>query len=179
QDIHATDMSKRIQYQGPQDELGRLTETLNSMLERLQSAFDAERNFTADASHELRTPLTTIKGHIGVTLTRRRSPEEYEATLVQIQTETERLIRLANDLLFLARLDAGPPRRQPDTMKLSNYLDALSEQMQITATEKSITHKANIPSDITLEGMPYHLIRLFPNLVANAIKDTTPDGELG
>src|SRR5690606_24721183 len=154
QDIHATDMSKRIQYQGPQDELGRLTETLNSMLERLQSAFDAERNFTADASHELRTPLTTIKGHIGVTLTRRRSPEEYEATLVQIQTETERLIRLANDLLFLARLDAAPLRWQPETVNLSDLLDAISEQMQIMTSEKGISLITAIPSDIIIEGMP-------------------------
>lgn len=178
QDIHATDMSKRIQYHGPPDELGRLTETLNSMLARLQSAFDAERNFTADASHELRTPLTAIKGHIGVTLTRTRNPEEYEATLVQIQTETERLIRLANDLLFLARLDAAPLHWQPESVNLSNLLDAVSEQMQLVANEKGIAISTDIPSNIMIEGMPDHLIRLFLNLVDNAIKYTSAKGEI-
>ena len=178
QAIHATDMSKRIEYHGPQDELGRLTDTLNSMLERLQAAFDAERNFTADASHELRTPLTTINGHIGVTLMRSRSPEEYQATLVQIQTETERLIRLANDLLFLARLDAAPLRWQPETVNLSDLLDAVSEQMQIIATEKNIALHTRITADIMIDGMPDHLIRLFLNLVDNAIKYTPSDGEI-
>lgn len=178
QNIHATDMSKRIQYHGPQDELGRLTNTLNSMLERLQAAFDVERNFTADASHELRTPLTTIKGHIGVTLTRSRSPEEYEATLVQIQTETERLIRLANDLLFLARLDAVPLRWQPEKVNLSDLLDAVSDQMQIMTSEKGIALITNVPSDIMVEGMPDHLIRLFLNLVDNSIKYTDTNGNV-
>ncbi|MFN8562037.1 MAG: HAMP domain-containing protein [Anaerolineae bacterium] len=68
QSITATDMSERVAYQGPNDELGRLTETLNLMLDRIQSAFDAERRFTADASHELRTPLTAIKGQVDVAL---------------------------------------------------------------------------------------------------------------
>jgi len=178
QDIHATDMSKRIQYQGPQDELGRLTETLNSMLERLQAAFDAERNFTADASHELRTPLTIIKGHIGVTLTRNRNSEEYIATLIQIQTETDRLIRLANDLLFLARLDAAPLRWQPEMVNLSDLLEAVFDQMQSIANEKNISLNPIIQPNVNMEGMPDHLIRLFLNLIDNAIKYTPSDGQV-
>jgi signal transduction histidine kinase len=176
QDIHATDMSKRINYHGPNDELGRLTETLNSMLERLQAAFDTERRFTADASHELRTPLTTIKGHIGVTLTRQRSPAEYETTLFQIQRETERLIRLANDLLFLARLDAAPLRWQPEIVKLSDLLDAIYDQMLILASEKQIILTATIAENISISGMADHLIRLFLNLIDNALKYTPTGG---
>jgi signal transduction histidine kinase len=178
QDIHATDMSKRIRYSETDDELGRLTETLNSMLERLQVAFDTERRFTADASHELRTPLTAIKGHIGVTLTRSRNPEEYETALHQIQTETERLIRLSNDLLFLARLDAAPLRWQPEIVNLSDLLDAVVDQMQVIADEKQITLTTAIAENVIVSGMADHLIRLFLNLIDNAFKYTLSGGQV-
>ncbi|MBK9747928.1 MAG: HAMP domain-containing protein [Chloroflexi bacterium] len=85
QSINATDMTRRIPIQQTADEIGRLATTLNSMLDRLQFGFEKERRFTADASHELRTPLTAIKGQIGVTLARSRTPDEYEATLSQVQ----------------------------------------------------------------------------------------------
>jgi signal transduction histidine kinase len=78
---------------------------LNKMLDRLQAAFEHEQRFTADASHELRTPLTVMKGRLGVTLSRARTVEEYESTLQDLQREVNRLIRLSNGLLFLARLD--------------------------------------------------------------------------
>lgn len=178
QDIHATDMSKRIRYHGPNDELGRLTKTLNLMLERLQAAFDTERRFTADASHELRTPLTVIKGHIGVTLGRRRSPQEYEEMLRQIESETERLIRLVNDLLFLARLDATPLRWEPEVVNLSDLLEAVFDQMQMLAAEKGIALSASIAEQIVVPGIADHLIRLFLNLVDNALKYTAAGGQV-
>jgi heavy metal sensor kinase len=178
QEIHATDMSKRINYHGQNDELGRLTETLNLMLDRLQSAFDSERRFTADASHELRTPLTAIKGNISVALTRKRSPQEYEEKLHQIQKETERLIRLVNDLLFLARLDSAPLRWQPETVNLSDLLGAVFDQMQIFATEKGINLTVRQPENIIVSGIADHLIRLFLNLIDNALKYTAVGGQV-
>lgn len=178
QDIHATDMSKRIAHDGPNDELGRLTETLNSMLGRLQAAFDTERRFTADASHELRTPLTIIKGYIGVTLSRTRSPQEYKEQLHQIQKETERLIRLVNDLLFLARLDAAPIQWQPETVNLSDLLEVICDQMLLMAAEKHIRLVATIPKHIEISGVADHLIRLFLNILDNALKYTPAGGQV-
>ena len=178
QTIHATDMTRRIVYTDSQDELSRLAGTLNSMLDRLQAGFDAERRFTADASHELRTPLTAIKGNIAVTLAHQRTAPEYETTLHQIQNETERLIRLASDLLFLARLDAAPLRWQPDQVNLSHLLEALIDQARIMAQEKQITLKATIPPDIYVPGMADHLIRLYLNLIDNAIKYSPVGGEI-
>lgn len=174
--ISSTDMTRRIIYHGPSDELGRLTQTLNSMLDRLQTAFDSERRFTADASHELRTPLTAIKGHIGVTLTRTRSVEEYENVLHRIQHETDRLIRLANDLLFLARLDAAPLRWQPELINLSDLLEAVVDQVRISASDKEIDFRADIPNSMPIHGIADHLIRLFLNLLDNAVKYTPPQG---
>lgn len=178
QALNATDLTRRIDYQGPADELGRLTWTLNSMLDRLQSAFDAERQFTADASHELRTPLTAIKGQISVTLNRQRTVEDYEATLHQIQHETDRLIHLTNGLLFLARLDALPQYWQAESINLSDLLEAVAEQVHPLAEAKQIALHTHIPRMLSVSGVPDHLIQLFLNMLDNAIKYTPLNGQI-
>ncbi len=178
QAINATDMTRRILYQGSADEIGRLTETLNLMLDRLQSGFEKERRFTADASHELRTPLTAIKGQIGVALSRQRSPDEYEITLNQIQLETNRLIRVANDLLFLTRLDGASMLAQTEAINLSDLLGAAVDQMAVIAADKQISVTTDIPDSIPMTGMTDHLIRLFLNLLDNAVKYTPHGGSI-
>jgi heavy metal sensor kinase len=174
QAIHASDMSQRIPNEGANDELSRLRDTLNAMLDRLQNAFERERRFTADASHELRTPLTVIKGQIGVTLSRPRQAEEYQTALNALQSETDRLIRLANDLLLLARLDAEP-ELQAETVNLSDLLEAVLDQVRFLAEQKNITISATIPEGVLMQGMIDHLIRLFLNLLDNAVK-YSPEG---
>lgn len=174
--INATDMTQRIVYEGPKDELGSLAATLNSMLDRLKAAFDNERRFTADASHELRTPLTAIKGQIGVTLSRPRPPEEYQVTLMHIQHETDRLIRLTNDLLFLARLDSATLNRHDEPLNLTDLLEAVVDQMRPVAEAKQLQIYCNLHKNITVIGIPDHLIRLFLNLIDNAIKFTPANG---
>lgn len=109
------DFTRRVSHPGPQDEVGQLAVTLNAMLSRLQDAYqqtahslEMQRNFVADVSHELRTPLTTLRGNLG--LLRRQPPiptEERDDILADMTDESDRLIRLVNDLLVLARADAG------------------------------------------------------------------------
>ena len=109
------DFDRRVDHRGPPDEVGRLATTFNGMLNELQAAYrqseqalQAQRRLVADASHELRTPLTTIRGNLG--LLKRQPPIEAEdkaAVLNDMVDETDRLIRLTNDLLTLARSDAG------------------------------------------------------------------------
>jgi signal transduction histidine kinase len=109
------DFSRRVDYRGPQDEVGQLATTFNAMLSRLQDAYqqvahslEMQRDFVADVSHELRTPLTTLRGNLG--LLRREPPiptEEQTDILADMTEESDRLIRLVNDLLVLARADAG------------------------------------------------------------------------
>ena len=109
------DFTRRVTYTGPQDEVGQLATTFNSMLARLQDAYqqvahslEMQRDFVADVSHELRTPLTTLRGNLG--LLRREPPipaEEQADILTDMMDESDRLIRLVNDLLVLARADAG------------------------------------------------------------------------
>jgi signal transduction histidine kinase len=109
------DFSQRVQYNGPRDEISELAVTFNGMLEKLQASYqqvahslEMQREFVADVSHELRTPLTTLRGNIG--LLRRQPPlpsEEQADILADVNEESDRMIRLVNELLVLARADAG------------------------------------------------------------------------
>ncbi len=114
------DFSRRVEHTGPDDEVGRLAKTFNAMLAELQAAYqqveqalEMQRRFVADVSHELRTPLTTLSGN--VELLRREPPisaEDRAEVLADMASESQRLIRLVNDLLALARADARPPLPQ-------------------------------------------------------------------
>lgn len=176
--IGGSDLSTRIHYDGPDDELGRLARTFDGMLDRLQAAFERERRFTADASHELRTPLTALKGRIGVTLSRPRQRAEYEGTLRDLEREVDRLIRLSQDLLFLARLDQGSFAFRPEKLDLRRLLIATVEQFQPIATTKSVDITMDIPEDLAVWGSPDHLIRLFLNLLDNAVHYTPEGGQI-
>ena len=139
QAISGSDLTKRIGHVGPADEVGRLATTFDQMLDRLQAAVERERRFTADAAHELRTPLTAIKGRIGVTLSRCRTSAEYKATLHSLDDEADHLIRLANDLLLLARLDQRQSRWEPETLEVGEVLSAVLEEVQPLAQARQIT----------------------------------------
>jgi heavy metal sensor kinase len=178
QEINATDMTKRVEVRATQDELGRLTQTFNSMLDRLQTGFERERRFTADASHELRTPLHSIKVQTSVALAHERSVGEYTATLEHIQQETDRLTRLVNDLLLLARLDAQPDVSAAERINLSDLLAAVVDQMKPIADTKQIHLTTEITDELLVLGTADHLIRLFLNIVDNAVKYTPALGEI-
>lgn len=175
--ISSQDFTQRIGYRDAADEVGRLATTLDRMLDSLQEAFERERRFTADAAHELRTPLTAIKGRIGVALSRSRTPAEYENTLQDLEREADRLIRLANGLLYLSRLERQ--ERLPSFSQgvdLSNLLAALAEQMQPLAEAQHIDLDVRIAPELSIRGNPDYLTNLVLNLVDNALKHTPTGG---
>jgi heavy metal sensor kinase len=178
--IEPNDFTRRIGHQGTADEVGRLAMTIDRMLDRIQLGFDRERRFTSDVSHELRTPLTVIKGRIGVTLTRSRSIDEYTKTLETLEVEADRLIRLANGLLYLARLEQKeiPAKWHSSEVDLSNLLSILVEQMQVLANLKSIQLVDLISSDLIMQGNADYITNLFLNLLDNAIKYTPDTGKV-
>jgi two-component system, OmpR family, sensor kinase len=139
------DFSRRVQHTGPNDEIGQLAVTFNGMLTELEAAYrhveqalQAQRRFVADASHELRTPLTTIRGNIE--LLSHDPPldaREQEDVLMDARDETERLIRLVNQLLILARADVGRPlRREP--LAIKPLLEDVCRQAQLLAPQRTI-----------------------------------------
>ena len=101
------ELDQRITLELPDDEIGELAATFNAMLTRLEVAFGTLQRFTADAAHELRAPLAVLTTEVEVALKRTRTADEYAATLVTVLTETEHLNLIANQLLTLARADAG------------------------------------------------------------------------
>src|SRR3989442_10146433 len=112
--IGEANLVERLPHPGPRDEIGRLGETLNDMLDRLERSFEVQRRFTADASHELRSPLSRLRAELEVTLRRPRRAGEYEETLRSCLDEVQRIQGLIEELLGLPRIDA---RQEPEPAK--------------------------------------------------------------
>ena len=178
QRISAEDLSQRLNLRGADDEVGRLALTFDAMLARLQSAFEQQRRFTADASHELRTPLTAIIGQIDVAIERPRDAESYRATLATVREQARRLARLANDLLFLARADAQPTPVADELIDLGNLLPAIVAQVEPLADDRQQQIVLDQPPELFVRGNEDDLIRLFLNLLDNAIRYTPPGGRI-
>ncbi|MCZ7570459.1 MAG: heavy metal sensor histidine kinase [Ardenticatenaceae bacterium] len=177
QRIGAENLSGRIDLQGPDDEVGRLARTFDAMLARLEAAFARQRQFTADASHELRTPLTAIIGQIDVALDQPRDGESYRATLVAVRAQAQRLARLANDLLFLARTEARTADIAREAVDLSVVLLAIIAQVEPLAAERKQTIELTGAPPL-VRGNEDQLIRLIVNLLDNAIRYTPPGGRI-
>jgi signal transduction histidine kinase len=178
QAINTTDLNQRINYDGPNDEIGRLAHTFDRMLDRLEAGFERERRFSGNAAHELRTPLTALKGQIGVTLSRPRQPDEYAATLRSMEQQVDRLIRLSSDMLLMTRLDQQPRQPLSDSIKLDELLGALVDQVRPLAEDKQITLVEELSVVPVIQGCMDLLIRLFMNLLDNAIKYTPSAGQI-
>ncbi len=173
----ARDFRRRIDDSGPRDEIGRLASTINGMLAELEAAHNqteralvAQRRFVADASHELRTPLTTIRGNLD--LLQREPPipaDEQAAVLVDIISETERLIRLANDLLTLERADAAWPLPVEPT-PIRPVIDEVVRQARALDPDREIVVDA-IP-DVAVSANRDAIKQTLLILLDNAIKHT-------
>jgi heavy metal sensor kinase len=171
--ISAKDLSARLNLPETDDEVGRLAATFDSMLARLDDAFRRERQFTADASHELRTPLAAIQTIIGSTLARQRTSAEYEQALIDLSQEAEQMRTLTEGLLQLARNDAARQPAKFECIDVSLMLKDVVDSLRPLAEDKGLKLIDNLPdNDLTLMGDTDGLIRLFVNLLDNAIKYT-------
>ena len=169
--ISAQDLSARLNMPVLDDEVGRLAETLDDMLARLDDSFQRERQFTNDASHELRTPLSAMQAILGVTRERRRAPEEYEQALDDLTEETDRLRTLVENLMRLARGEKRSDNLH-EVINLSTLIKDVTDSMRPLAEIKKLTLTCDIPENLTMLGDSDELIRLFVNLLDNAIKYT-------
>ena len=150
------------------DEISRLATTLNDMLERLQAAVEHERRFVSDASHELRTPLALLQTELELALRRPRPREELEHALRSAAEETQRLTRLANDLLLIARADQGPLPIRREAMAAGDLLDGVAQRFENRAA--SLGRELEVePSELVLDADPIRLEQALANLVENAL----------
>ncbi|CAN5655343.1 hypothetical protein BH24ACT26_BH24ACT26_12310 [soil metagenome] len=166
--IQATDLSRRIRLEGPDDELKRLADTFDGMLARLDAAFAMQRRFIADASHELRNPLAIIRTNLDVDLADPdASSEKLRHTAVVVRRATERMSRLVDDLLALARLDA--PNALTETVDLSAVAEDVADEFGAAAVERYVHLDRFIVRDVHVQGDTQALRRAAANLVENAI----------
>lgn len=171
QQISETDLSQRLNL-GRQDELGKLADTFDQMLARLQAAFDRQRQFTADASHELRTPLTIVNLEASRALDGKRSLQEYQQALSLIQSENEFMTRLVNNLLTLSRMDAGQTISKMERLDLSDLALEAVERLAPIAARKQVELSTGELPELTVAGDRQFLTQMITNLVENAIKYT-------
>lgn len=170
--ISETDLSRRLQL-NRKDEMGELADTFDGMLSRLEEAFERQRQFTADASHELRTPLSIIDLEASRALADGRSPEEYERVLRVIKSENQVMIQLVNNLLTLARMDAGQIAMNGEELDLSDIALEVVERLAPIAMEEGVRLSAGELPEVQVIGDREYLTRMLSNLVENGIKHST------
>jgi heavy metal sensor kinase len=177
--ITVHNLSSRLVIPPARDELQRLSETLNEMLERLDIAFHKIRQFTADASHELRTPIALMRTRAELALRKPRDSEDYRATVAQIHSELEKTSELIEKLMLLARADAEAETLQFCTADVTEIAREACAQGRILSEAKQIRFREELPREpMPVECDPQALRRLFLILIDNAVKYTQPTGEI-
>ncbi|HEV2903174.1 MAG TPA: ATP-binding protein [Gaiellaceae bacterium] len=168
--ISGSEPGRRLPSGDARDEIARLSETLNAMLGRLERAIERERSFVADASHELRTPLALLQAELELALRKPRTGLELEEAIRSATAETERLVRLAEDLLVLAQADDGrlPLRREP--VRAGELLGAVREAFRFRAEAEGRPIEADSADAIVLEADRLRLEQALGNLVDNALR---------
>jgi heavy metal sensor kinase len=173
--ITAENLDQTIPPKKVDDEIGRLTVTINGMIQRLHQSFAQVRQFSADASHELRTPLTILRGEIELALRSPKTPEEYRGVLESALEEIMRLTSIIDNLLMLAKADQGTYHATFSEVDLKALVDELYEDSEVLAERKNIRVELHADRPITIVGDRLRLRQLLLNLIDNAIK-YTPDG---
>lgn len=170
----ASDLSTRLTWNGPNDELGRLIAVFNRMMERLQNVFQIQQRFVADISHELRTPLTGIIGN--VEMMRRYGVDE--DSLNAIHTDTARMSRLVHDLLMLARADSGGTPIHPMVLDADAVLSGAVKSAAHAAEQKNLRLTLEHIEPLQIMGDPQQVKQLLDNVIDNAIKFTPEGGQI-
>jgi heavy metal sensor kinase len=171
-------LDQRLPVLNSGDELGQLTQTINAMVGRLERSVAEIRRFTADASHELRTPLTAIRTEAEVALAKPMDTADYQQLLESILEECERLTRIAEQLLVLAREDAGLTRPEAEPVDLANLLASVVETMRPLAEARGLYLTLEGKADRPISGDAARLRPAFYNLLDNAIKYTPQGGRI-
>lgn len=156
-----------------------LAKSINMMLERLERSFEYIKEFSSSIGHELKTPLAIIKGESEIALRKERQVEDYRKALSVNIEEANRMIRIVEDLVFLAKLDYDPDNIKKEIFDFGHFFADIQNRAQTLAQQKQIDVTATTPKNaVTLEGNKLHLSRLFFNLIQNAVKFTPSGGRI-
>jgi heavy metal sensor kinase len=177
-EISPTQLGRRLPVRGSRDELDYLAEAFNETLERLQNTLAEMRQFTGSIAHELRTPLATLRAEAELALMQSGSDEELRRVLASQLEEFEKLTRLINQLLLLARAEAGEFQILKQPVSLTAVARSVTEQMQPLASAKNISISLKADSEVTISGDRNWMDRVAVNLLDNAIKFTPEAGQI-
>lgn len=164
------DLSERIGLDSGKDEIYTLAATFDRMFDRLQAAFNRERQFTSDASHELRTPISVIISQCEYTLANADTVEDTKAALEQILSQSKKMSALVAQLLTLSRADKGQERLHLEPLNISELAELVAAQIREIAAGKKITVETDIEPDLLICADETLLMRLMLNLMENGIK---------
>lgn len=177
--VGVRNLCRRLEVPRAKDELRRLTEQVNAMLDRIEASVKRITQFTADASHDLRTPLALIRTNAELALCRPRSDSEYRETLTRILATSEETTDLIEQLLMLARADANVTQLKLEPTTLSPVLQGVSQKANLLAAGKGLTFSQSVVSSThALLANPAALERLFMTVLDNAIKYTPAGGHV-
>jgi heavy metal sensor kinase len=170
--IGERDLHRRVDVKVPDDELGELVDTFNSMLARLEAGFLSMSTFTANASHELRAPLALMRSEVEGALKRGRSQDEYKRVLESLHEEVEHLSRLSDQLLILARADAGALLPATEPIDVADFLHESAARWEDVAKKHGSRIEVAAPSHGRMGADPALLRRVVDNLIDNALRHT-------
>ena len=167
--ISASEPERRLPLPAARDEIHRLGVTLNEMLDRLGSALERERAFVADASHELRTPLALLKAELELATRQPRTLDELERALRSAADETDRLVRLSEDLLLVARADRDKLALQPKRVRAAELLAEVKRRFETQARDAGREISLDASPELAFEGDEARLAQALGNLIDNAL----------
>lgn len=173
--ITSRNLSERLPVSGSGDEIERLSNALNHMIQRLEGSFQHNQRFLADASHELRTPLTVMHAELESMRDRNESTPHVRELAASMLEEVGRLRRIVEGLFALSRLDAGEALEKSDTFDLAELAISTADQLSLLAEDKRIVLSCQSDGAVTVEGDRARLKQVIVNLLDNAIK-YTPEG---
>lgn len=177
--ITARELGHRLEVPATGDELQRLSETLNAMLDRLEASFRETSRFTADVSHELRTPISLIRTSAEIALRTERPAREYRGALKNILREAERMSSVVQDLLVLVRADAGVEGTRRIPLDLSRLIADLSGSFAALCASRQLEFRLDLGEPAAwVNGDPQSLGRLVLILMDNAVQYTPPPGQV-
>src|SRR5918995_5531520 len=176
--ISAGDPGRRLPVPGTGDELGRLAKTLNAMLDRLEEAIERERRFVDDASHEPRTPLSNLKAELDLALRRSRTADELEHALRSASEEADRLGRLADDLLVLARADRGRLPIRRETIDVAEMVGGAVDSFAARASERGVGIDVRVTEELRADVDELRMRQALGNLLDNGLRYIPPGSRM-
>ncbi|MEL1240243.1 sensor histidine kinase [Flavobacterium flavipallidum] len=176
--ISKDNLKSRIELPQTKDELYVLSQTINNLLNRIETVVEREKQFTSDASHELRTPLTVIKGTLEVLIRKPRTQEEYQEKINYCVTEVNRLNNLVDQLLMLARFEDQNQSLKKENLVLNAVIFEVLSRFSTVINAKNIKIITDFDKEFTIVSDQYLLAVILNNLISNALKYSNPNDVL-